>query len=124
MGFIGDRHASAPYITIYKRSGDTFTKLPNPEALPSNECRGVLFTRDDTMLIVGTGLADKGLIVYQRSGDVFTKLDNGVIIPNALSESTAWGMASIGEYLIVTQRTSSSSPPKVFKSTTVIAYDI
>ncbi|MGI5840153.1 MAG: beta-propeller fold lactonase family protein [bacterium] len=109
-------HASAPYITIYKRSGDTFTKLPNPEALPSNECRGVLFTRDDTMLIVGTGWADKGLIVYQRSGDVFTKLDNGAIIPNALSLSIASGMASIGEYLIVTQRTSSSYPPlRVFK---------
>src|SRR5690606_2421748 len=23
-------HSSSPYVTIYKRNGDTFTKLPNP----------------------------------------------------------------------------------------------
>ena len=28
-------HSSSPYVTIYNRSGDTFTKLSNPGSLPA-----------------------------------------------------------------------------------------
>ncbi|WP_228029156.1 hypothetical protein, partial [Vibrio parahaemolyticus] len=33
-------HSSSPYITIYKRSGDTFTNLPIPSVLPAGEGEG------------------------------------------------------------------------------------
>jgi WD40 repeat protein len=46
-----------PFITIYKRSGDTFTKLANPAILPIEQARGVAYC-----------------IIYKRSGDTFTKL--------------------------------------------------
>jgi hypothetical protein len=37
-------HATSPYITIYKRSGDTFTKLADPSSLPTGDGRGVAFS--------------------------------------------------------------------------------
>jgi hypothetical protein len=36
-------HATSPFVTIYKRSGDTFTKLANPATLPTNFGYGVAF---------------------------------------------------------------------------------
>ena len=36
-------HATSPYITIYKREGDTFTKLANPSGLPAGEVYGAAF---------------------------------------------------------------------------------
>jgi len=38
-------HATAPYITIYERSGDTFTKLANPSTLPTSTGQGVAMVR-------------------------------------------------------------------------------
>jgi len=37
-------HASSPYVTIYSRSGDTFTKLANPATLPTGLGGGVTFS--------------------------------------------------------------------------------
>src|SRR5690606_4456614 len=46
-------HSSSPYVTIYKRNGDTFTKLPNPSTLPINTVFGVSFSPDGNYLAVG-----------------------------------------------------------------------
>jgi hypothetical protein len=45
-------HSTSPYITIYKRSGDTFTKLSNPSTLPTGTGYGVAFSNDDTYMSV------------------------------------------------------------------------
>ncbi len=63
---------SSPYIYIYKRSGDTFTKLANPASLPGNEARSIDFSSDDTYL--ATGEKAGGITIYKRAGDTFTKL--------------------------------------------------
>ena len=41
--FLAVAHEVSPYVTIYKRSGDTFTKLVNPAALPTGVGYGVAF---------------------------------------------------------------------------------
>ena len=33
--YLSVAHATSPYVTIYKRAGDTFTKLPDPATLPA-----------------------------------------------------------------------------------------
>ena len=45
-------HGGSPHITIYKRSGDTFTKFTNPATLPASVGRGAAFSTDDTYLAV------------------------------------------------------------------------
>ena len=48
-------HNGNPYITIYKRNGDTFTKLSNPATLPTGIGNGVAFDPTGTYLAVGHG---------------------------------------------------------------------
>jgi hypothetical protein len=36
-------HGTSPFVTVYKRSGDTFTKLANPATLPTGAGYGVAF---------------------------------------------------------------------------------
>ena len=64
-------HAVTPFLTIYKRSGDTFTKLANPATLPTGQVNGMAFSADGVYLTLSGSPA---LSVYKRSGDVFTKL--------------------------------------------------
>src|SRR5690606_2656030 len=53
--YLAVAHSSSPYITIYKRSGDTFTKLANPGTLPSGTSRGCAFDSTGTYLAVEIG---------------------------------------------------------------------
>ena len=41
--FLAVGHNTTPFITIYRHSGDTFTKLANPAALPAGQGNGVAF---------------------------------------------------------------------------------
>ena len=50
--FLAVAHALTPFITIYKRSGDTFTKLTNPGTLPASTANGCSFSPDGTFLAV------------------------------------------------------------------------
>ncbi|HOK44196.1 MAG TPA: hypothetical protein PLD49_11110 [Thermoclostridium caenicola] len=50
--YLAVAHDSSPYITIYKRSGDTFTKLSNPSVLPTGAARGCAFYPDGIYLAV------------------------------------------------------------------------
>ena len=45
-------HATTPFITIYKRAGDVFTKLANLTTLPTGTGIGVAFSSDDTYMAV------------------------------------------------------------------------
>lgn len=43
---------AAPFLIIYKRTGDTFEKLPNPLSLPTGQVWFVKFSEDSTLLCV------------------------------------------------------------------------
>jgi hypothetical protein len=73
-------HGVSPYLTIYKRSGDTFTKLANPAALPAGNGYGVAFSADGNYMAVAHGVSPY-LTIYKRSGDTFTKLANPATLP-------------------------------------------
>ena len=45
-------HYTSPYVTIYKRSGDTFSKLDNPTTLPTGNGLGVAFSPDGVYMSV------------------------------------------------------------------------
>ncbi|MZQ99479.1 MAG: hypothetical protein GT601_17570 [Acidaminobacter sp.] len=65
--------ASTPYLIVFKREGDTFTKLDNPATLPGGAVYALKFNSDGTRLFVGCGSSQ--IKVYSRSGDVFTAID-------------------------------------------------
>ena len=83
-------HDSSPFVTIYKRSGDTFTKLTNPAILPTSSGTGVAFSPDVTYLAVSNQFGDRFLTIYKRSGDTFTKLADPATPPAGQSNSVAF----------------------------------
>ena len=82
-------HTTTPFITIYKRDGDTFTKLTNPTALPASTALGVAFSSDDTYLAVAHGTTPF-VTIYKRDGDTFTKLTNPTDLPAGTGNGVAF----------------------------------
>ena len=69
-----------PDLRIYKRDGDTFAKIGDPDVLPTGNAFGVAWSSDDVYLAVGHEVSPR-ITIYKRDGDVFTKLDNPVALP-------------------------------------------
>jgi hypothetical protein len=61
----------SPYITIYKRSGDTFTKLANPATLPTGIGWGCAFDPTGTYLAVAHSGSPRITIYNSFSRTVF-----------------------------------------------------
>lgn len=102
-------HFVTPFISIYKRSGDTFTKLSNPSTIPTGIVEAVSFSQDGTYLAVMlTSTASPYVMIYKRSGDTFTKLSdlaNPPTSPNGYAGGIAF--SADGTYLAVAQGTTS-----------------
>jgi predicted transcriptional regulator len=73
-------HATTPFVTIYKRAGETFTKLTNPTTLPTGQGTGASFSSDGVYLAV-THRTSPFVTIYKRAGDTFTKLTNPATLP-------------------------------------------
>jgi hypothetical protein len=82
-------HDTSPYITVYKRDGDTFTKLPNPASLPTGNGQSVAFSSDATYMAVAHGTSPY-VTVYKRDGDTFTKLPNPASLPTGIGYGVAF----------------------------------
>ncbi|OGE83591.1 MAG: hypothetical protein A3B23_03050 [Candidatus Colwellbacteria bacterium RIFCSPLOWO2_01_FULL_48_10] len=89
---------SPPFITIYKRSGDTFTKLADPATLPTYAAYGVDFSTNDDYLAVAHS-NEPYITIYKRSGDTFTKLADPAVLPG--SDGYGVAFSSNATYLAV-----------------------
>ena len=94
--------ATAPYVAIYKRAGDVFTKLADPASLPAGAASGVAFSQDGTYLAVAHATTPF-VTIYKRAGDVFTKLANPASLPAGSGADVAFSQD--GTYLAVAHTT-------------------
>ena len=101
--YLAVAHTTSPYITIYKRSGDTFSKLPDPADLPTGDGRQCAFSSDNTYLAVAHSTSPR-ITIYKRSGDTFSKLPDPADLPTGNGWDCAFSSDSI--YLAVTHETS------------------
>lgn len=97
-------HSITPFLSIYKREGDSFTRLPNPDILPGGSVNGISFAHEGNYLAV-THTGGSTLTIYKREGDAFTKLPDPFILPSKSPLSCAF--SPDGTLLATTQ---SSSP--------------
>jgi sugar lactone lactonase YvrE len=86
MGGLG---TASRYLTIYNRSGDTFTKLSDPASSPNGQAAGAAWSTSTGNLLVAFCTAP-GIIEYSRSGDTFT--DN-----NIFNRTTATNITPAGD---------------------------
>jgi len=98
--YLAVAHSISPYITIYKRSGDVFTKLDNPDDLPT-DAKCLAWSHDSTYLAVGIN-ASPYIYIYKRSGDTFTKLTNPDDLPSESVDGLAWSHDSTYLYAMQT----------------------
>ncbi|GAH38408.1 unnamed protein product, partial [marine sediment metagenome] len=91
-------YISAVNETLYKRYGDTFTKLTDPTALPTGNGGGTAFTSDGAYLAVAHSITPF-VTIYKRDGDTFTKLTDPATLPTNYGRGAAF--TSDGAYLAV-----------------------
>jgi len=96
-------HDTSPYITIYKRSGDVFTKLADPADLPAGAGRGFSFSANGVYMAVAH-YTSPYITIYKRSGDTFTKLADPASLPTGNGQLCAF--SSDDTYLAVSYTTS------------------
>lgn len=85
----------APFIHIYKRDGDTLTKLPDPADLPPSAGKGISWGDGNNILVIGH-FSSPFMTVYSRAGDVFTKLPNPAALASA---ATGASIDAAGKYI-------------------------
>lgn len=92
--YFASAHATtAPYLVIYKRSGNTFTKLATPATTPTGNAQKLKFSPDGNYLAVPHS-SSPFITVYKRTGDTFTKLTNPTTLPVGTATSVAWASDS------------------------------
>lgn len=87
--FLAVAHGLSPFVTIFERNGDGFTKLANPAILPGGGGRGVAFSPDSLCLAVAHQDAPF-LTIYQRDGNKFVKGPNPSVLPTAHAYGVAF----------------------------------
>jgi hypothetical protein len=109
---------TSPYIAIYNRSGDTFTKLTNPTTLPINGADQAAWSPDGTKLALSVGTSGKGFMVYSRSGNTFTKLADPAYIQTSAANLICFN--TTGEVLSVYYRTKNILDNYIVQGNTLI----
>ena len=66
-------HSTSPFISVYARDGNTFTKLANPDVLPPNIVYGADWSPDGTILAVAH-VASPFLTIYKWTGSALEKM--------------------------------------------------
>jgi WD40 repeat protein len=80
---------NVPYLIIYKRDGDTFTKLADPRISPNSIAHGCAFSLNDDYLAI-THQNTPFVTIYKREADTFYKLANPISLPTGASYSCAF----------------------------------
>ncbi|OPX87011.1 MAG: hypothetical protein A4E53_02666 [Pelotomaculum sp. PtaB.Bin104] len=96
--YLAIAHDVSPYVTIYKRSGDTFTKLADPATLPASTGFSASFDPTGTYLAIAHDVSPY-VTIYKRSGDTFTKLADPATLPASTGFSASFDPT--GTYLAI-----------------------
>ena len=73
--FLALAFTTTPYVIVYEKDGNTFTKLDNPSTLPTNPARAVAFSESSRYLFFAQNTSSQPMLIYERSGTTFTQID-------------------------------------------------
>lgn len=80
-------HQASPFISIYKKDGSGFVKLPDPSVIPTSNAQDCSFSKDGDYLVVASA-GNNPLIVYERDGDTFNALTNPSGLPSSFNSTS------------------------------------
>ncbi len=101
--FLAVAHQTTPFVTVYQRSGTTFTKLVGgggqfSSTLPTGSGNSAEWSPSGEFLAVAHGTTPF-ISIYQQSGTTFTKLTDPAILPTGNGQCLAW--SPNGEFLAI-----------------------
>lgn len=108
--FVAVVHATTPYVTVWRRVGETFTKLDDPSTLPTGQGNGVAWSADSQYLAVAHATSPY-VSIYQLVGNTLTKMADPATLPTGTGNGVAWDENSnspgliYSEYLVVAHDT-------------------
>jgi WD40 repeat protein len=109
-------HTTTPFVSIYNRSGDTYTKLTGGtgangmNTLPTGNATSVAWNPAGTSLAVGHATTPF-VSIYNRSGDTFTKITNPTVLPTGTVNSIKWSPDGNTLYVSHSNSNNNSLPP-------------
>jgi hypothetical protein len=106
-------HSTSPYISVFSRSGTTFTQLSNPSTLPTGAGQGAAINNDGTFVAVAHGTTPF-ISMYSRSGSTLTKITNPTTLPTGTGFSVACGDS--GSFFYVTVGHSASPYITIYRN--------
>jgi phage tail P2-like protein len=80
-GFFAVGDSTSNLVAVYKVEEQTFTKLANPDVMPSSSLNSVDLSVGGNYLAVGSGSTEK-IMIYKRNGNAFTKLPALAVQPS------------------------------------------
>jgi WD40 repeat protein len=86
--YLAIKVTTSPYFHVYKRTGDSFSKIADPASVPS-DVFSLEWSPDSGYLALGVAQAPY-VFVYKRIGDVLTKLSNPASPPAGYVPRLAW----------------------------------
>ena len=91
-------HYASPYMSVYKRNGDTFAKLPDPAVLPSGEALSCVFSDDGAFLVVACTYSPY-MRIYRNTtiAEAYKIAAGGFRQPNLAGAGMALGSAAAGQ---------------------------
>lgn len=99
IGFGNGSAVAGQNLVIYKRSGDTFTKLTVPSTTPPNSINDIDFSSDSSQMVVAHA---NGAYVYKNINDNFVKLS---ALTGETSHTTGCTYSKDGKVLYLTVST-------------------
>jgi Tol biopolymer transport system component len=90
-GLAGVSGLTGNALYIYKRTGDTFTKLNTIDINYDNGLSVAFSHSGEYLAFVPNGVAPY-IVIYKRTGDNFAKIPNPAYIPSNNIQSIAWGL--------------------------------
>jgi len=95
-------HNTSPFITIYERTDNIFSKLDNPANLPTGTGNGVSWSSDGRFLSVAHSTTPF-VTTYKVTDGSFSKLDDPANLPTGTGNGVSW--SSDGRFLSVAHST-------------------
>ena len=95
--YLAVANSTSPFITIYKRSGDTFVKLADPSVLPASQAQGAAFSPDGACLAVAHYNSPFITIYEGTLKTLSSKIQNLAYLTDGASLGITKQAGSIGE---------------------------
>tara|TARA_B110000977_G_C10805513_1_gene388120 strand:- start:16 stop:591 length:576 start_codon:yes stop_codon:yes gene_type:complete len=115
--YLAVSHPAFPYLTLYKRDGDTFNQIHNPAEMPTAGPAGVSLTADGKFMSVIYG-GVPFINFYRRTGDTFVKEQNLLSPPSGAA--TTFALSRDGSHVGL----ANAPPPYMASYSAVPPFDI